>query len=416
MSASTPTDKKSDRKNIVFFHPDLGIGGAERLVVDAAVGLQNRGHKVTIFTNHCDPGHCFDETRDDLLLVKGRKTSIIKRAYRVPFDWAEEFCLGGSDAVVVNSKFTRGIVEREFPGLMKQIRLEKKEIKVVYPCVTNAVESKEEEGDLWRDKKIILSINRFERKKDVDLAIRAFAGLDENERKGCRLVCAGGYDSRVPENVAYHKELVTLAESYNLKTATQHNLATALKVPSDINVLFLLSVPSALKSTLLRTAKLLTYTPTNEHFGIVPVEAMQVGLPVLAADSGGPLETIEENITGWHRDPQDTKAWTAIMRKVLHEMSEEDLRTMGQKGKEKVQREFTEEMMAGRLDGYIEEMVRRPRSQAMGLPDLLLIIGALGVVAIAFISIATKFLLGGFRDQRVWWQSPPKDGAARSEL
>ncbi len=52
------------KKTIVFLHPDLGIGGAERLVVDAAVGLQNRGHKVVIFTSHCDPQHCFDEARD----------------------------------------------------------------------------------------------------------------------------------------------------------------------------------------------------------------------------------------------------------------------------------------------------------------------------------------------------------------
>ncbi len=51
-------------KNMVFFHPDLGIGGAERLVIDAAVGLQNLGHTVTIFTSHCDPAHCFDEARD----------------------------------------------------------------------------------------------------------------------------------------------------------------------------------------------------------------------------------------------------------------------------------------------------------------------------------------------------------------
>lgn len=48
----------------MFFHPDLGIGGAERLVVDAAVGLQEQGHHVVIFTNHCDPSHCFDECRD----------------------------------------------------------------------------------------------------------------------------------------------------------------------------------------------------------------------------------------------------------------------------------------------------------------------------------------------------------------
>ena len=51
-------------KHVVFFHPDLGIGGAERLVIDAAVGLKSLGYKVTIFTSHCDPTHCFDEARD----------------------------------------------------------------------------------------------------------------------------------------------------------------------------------------------------------------------------------------------------------------------------------------------------------------------------------------------------------------
>ena len=55
---------EKDRRSIVFVHPDLGIGGAERLVIDAAVGLQSLGHKVTILTSHCDPKHCFDEARD----------------------------------------------------------------------------------------------------------------------------------------------------------------------------------------------------------------------------------------------------------------------------------------------------------------------------------------------------------------
>lgn len=51
-------------RNIVFVHPDLGIGGAERLVVDAAVGLQSIGHKVTILTSYRDEKHCFEEARD----------------------------------------------------------------------------------------------------------------------------------------------------------------------------------------------------------------------------------------------------------------------------------------------------------------------------------------------------------------
>ena len=58
-----------DRKSILLVHPDLGIGGAERLVIDAAVGLQSLGHKVTILTSHCDPKHCFEEARDGKLIL-----------------------------------------------------------------------------------------------------------------------------------------------------------------------------------------------------------------------------------------------------------------------------------------------------------------------------------------------------------
>ena len=47
---------------IAFMHPDLGIGGAERLVVDAALALRRYGHIVHMFTSHHDPAHCFEET------------------------------------------------------------------------------------------------------------------------------------------------------------------------------------------------------------------------------------------------------------------------------------------------------------------------------------------------------------------
>ena len=50
------------KKKIVFLHPDLGIGGAERLVVDAALALKSHGHSVHFVTNHHDPKHCFEET------------------------------------------------------------------------------------------------------------------------------------------------------------------------------------------------------------------------------------------------------------------------------------------------------------------------------------------------------------------
>ncbi|KAL8894526.1 MAG: hypothetical protein Q9207_008485, partial [Kuettlingeria erythrocarpa] len=60
------------RRNIIFLHPDLGIGGAERLILDAALSLQSLGHVVTIYTSHRDPTHCFDEARDGTLDVRVR--------------------------------------------------------------------------------------------------------------------------------------------------------------------------------------------------------------------------------------------------------------------------------------------------------------------------------------------------------
>lgn len=55
------------RRRVLFLHPDLGIGGAERLVVDAALALQEQHFPVHIVTAHHDPSHCFPETSDGTL-------------------------------------------------------------------------------------------------------------------------------------------------------------------------------------------------------------------------------------------------------------------------------------------------------------------------------------------------------------
>jgi len=55
---------------VIFLHPDLGIGGAERLVVDAAVALHEQGHRVSFMTGYHDKTHCFEETKDGTFYVK----------------------------------------------------------------------------------------------------------------------------------------------------------------------------------------------------------------------------------------------------------------------------------------------------------------------------------------------------------
>lgn len=124
----------------------------------------------------------------DKLLAQGR-TKWWRRLYRLPFDWLEQWSMSFADAIAVNSKFTRGVVTRTWPSLAR-----KKELKVVYPCIDIRPANKAEDSDgglVWKDGNIILSINRFERKKDIALAIKAFAGLPKEKRKGVRLVVAG---------------------------------------------------------------------------------------------------------------------------------------------------------------------------------------------------------------------------------
>jgi alpha-1,3/alpha-1,6-mannosyltransferase len=192
----------------------------------------------------------------------------------------------------------------------------------------------------------------------------------------------------VSENVSYHRELVKLAKSLKLKEATVHSAQTALAVPPEIDVIFLLSVTNTLKQQLLRSAKLLVYTPSNEHFGIVPLEAMLAGAPVLAANTGGPTETVVEGETGWLRDPADVAAWTEVMDKVLNEMSQDQLAEMGRKGDERVRARFVDTQMAERLDEILTS-VENPRREG----NMMSLLGFLGSGALIFFVLATVVVL-----------------------
>lgn len=297
--------------------------------------------------------------------------------------------MSGSDRIVVNSYFTKDVVESVFPSLATR------EIAVVWPCVVvdapKAMDQPPAVGKPpWPTKKLLLSINRFERKKDVGLAIRAYAQIPKSLRRTARLVLAGGYDPRNAENMSYHNELVALADSFGLLNATAKTVPTALAIPDTIEVLFLLSVPNAFKETLLSNAKLLVYTPKNEHFGIVPVEAMKYGVPVLASNTGGPLETIIEKETGWLRDVDKPERWTGIMEKVLGGLDEAKLKDMGKCGRKRVWCHFTRGSMSRDLDSQITGMIREERHEFVEWRDILLVIGVCGAVLAAFLGVAIK--------------------------
>ena len=67
---------------ITVLHPDLGIGGAERLVLDVVAAYKSAGHDVSIVTNHFSPTHCFD---DALLYKDGAFFNGFEMSHCCPF-------------------------------------------------------------------------------------------------------------------------------------------------------------------------------------------------------------------------------------------------------------------------------------------------------------------------------------------
>lgn len=166
-------------------------------------------------------------------------------------------------------------------------------------------------------------------------------------------------------------------------------MQTALAVPRENEVIFLLSVPDALKQSLLKSARLLVYTPTNEHFGIVPLEAMLHGVPVLAANTGGPTETVLEDETGWLRGPKDTPEWTKVMNRVLNELGDEQRAELSRKGVERVQDNFADTQMAERLDDILAG-IENPRREGGHFGALLVtLVSAAGVFVVVVLSMMT---------------------------
>lgn len=398
-------------------HPDLGIGGAERLVVDAALALKNKGHSVSFLTNHHDPSHCFEETRNGTLKVRvvgdwiprsifgkfyafcayfrmvyaafyvvlfqskeekidlifcdlislgipilkfaesspkilfychfpdqllTKQGGLLKSIYRMPLNYLEEKTTGAADGVLVNSKFTSRIFCETFKTLNTTP-------DVLYPSLVtksfDQLSSTDRSIDDIADNAIILlSINRYERKKNLPLALKAFKMLERNLTKQewdrVHLVLAGGYDSRNLENIEHYDELTVICENLDLK-----GKVTLLRSPSD-----------EMKVKLLKRCHLLFYTPTNEHFGIVPLEAMYLSRPVIAVNSGGPTETIVHEQTGFlcESTPEDfANAATLIIKD--QKLGEK----MGDMGRKRVQQRFSFEAFTEKLNQIVTNLINR---------------------------------------------------------
>ncbi len=156
------------------------------------------------------------------------------------------------DVIVANSQETRGRIQKFYH----------RDAEVIYPPVS-LPETKGHSGGKKATEPYFLYVGRLAQSKHADLAVEACTLLD----LPLKVVGKGG------------------GEAY-------------LKSIAGEKIEFLGAVDDLALAHLYQDARGLIFPAEDEDFGIVPVEAQIMGVPVIAHRSGGPKETIIEDKTG----------------------------------------------------------------------------------------------------------------------
>jgi D-inositol-3-phosphate glycosyltransferase len=138
----------------------------------------------------------------------------------------------------------------------------------------------------------LLCIGRLVERKGVDTVVEALAALPE-----ARLVVAGGPAAA---------DLSTDVEALRLRA-----LADDLGVGDRVHLIG--RVEQADLPSLLRWTDVVVATPWYEPFGIVPLEAMACGRPLVGSAVGGLLDTVVPEVTGLLVPPREAAALTTAL-------------------------------------------------------------------------------------------------------
>lgn len=318
---------------------DVDAGGQNVHVAALAAGLARRGAEVVVHTRrddpsaparvplgpgvtvrHVDAGPAGPVPKDELL------PHMDAFARSLAADWAADppdvvhshFWMSGRAALeaarpleipVVHTFHALGVVKRRHqgdrdtspPGRLEEERaVMRRSARIVATCSDEVFELVREGADRRRISVVpcgvdagrfrpdgpaeprrrprIVCIGRLVERKGVDDVIRALPELP-----GVELVVAGGPP---PERLAGDPEARRLA-----------GLARRLGVAGRVDLRGGISREAV--PPLLRSADAVACVPWYEPFGIVPLEAMACGVPVIAFNHGSVSEVIEHELTGF---------------------------------------------------------------------------------------------------------------------
>jgi D-inositol-3-phosphate glycosyltransferase len=182
----------------------------------------------------------------------------------------------------------------------------------------------------------IVSVGRLVERKGFGNVIEALKDVP-----GAELVLVGGPDpADLPTDPAAQR-LRDLAE--------RHGVADRVALRGRVS--------RAGLPALLRSADVVACVPWYEPFGIVPLEAMACGVPVVASSVGGLIDTVAGGVTGLHVEPRRPDRIAAALRELLADP--EKRRAFGRAGARRAAHRYGWDRIAGSTLRVYEQLVSR---------------------------------------------------------
>ncbi|MGE4055883.1 MAG: glycosyltransferase [Vicinamibacterales bacterium] len=176
---------------------------------------------------------------------------------------------------------------------------------------------------------VVMFLGRVESGKRLDLLVRAFADLD---RPGARLVVAGN-------DMGYGRRLQVRLEALGLRSQT---ICTGL-------------LTGRARLEALADADVIVYASKNEIFGLVPIEALLCGTPVIVADESGCGEVIRRVGGGMVVREGDVSQLTSAIAAILDAPARWRQAAAAAAGQ--VQRLFGADVVSAQLEAVYREVI-----------------------------------------------------------
>ncbi|ALD13701.1 glycosyltransferase [Clavibacter capsici] len=194
----------------------------------------------------------------------------------------------------------------------------------------------------------VMVVGRLVPRKGVDLAITALGILADRGQRDVELVIVGGSgDAAGATEDAEARRLMDAARAAGVADRVRlHGRVSQADMPA-----------------VMRSADVVVCAPWYEPFGIVPLEAMASGVPVVASAVGGLTDSVVDGVTGILVPPRDPAAIADALGMLLADPARR--RALGRAGRDRMEHGYSWATVAARTaDAY------RSAIQSAAIDDL----------------------------------------------